>query len=193
MQRRSFAERVTHRLRRIRTGAIALIVLGGSMSSANAGEGDARVYLTKNEFLTKVFGEPPAPITVWLDNSARERARRISGEKPGFRKRYWQSGDTMVWIVDVIGKSHPITVGIVTGPDGIREMEVLIYRESRGWEVREDFFIRQFAGASLYGEDLNKHIDGITGATLSVRAMERAARLALWSRQYVLNSGSDGS
>ena len=28
--------------------------------------------------------------------------------------------------------------------------------------------------------DLSGHIDGITGATLSVRAVDRVARLALW-------------
>ena len=42
-------------------------------------------------------------------------------------------------------------------------------------------FLAAIAGLSLAGDGyLSKHIDGITGATLSVRAAERMARLALW-------------
>jgi len=59
-------------------------------------------------------------------------------------------------------------------------MQVLAYRESRGGEVQQDFFTKQFKEARLTENDkLNKKIDGITGATLSVWALQKMARLAL--------------
>jgi hypothetical protein len=58
---------------------------------------------------------------------------------------------------------------------------VLVYRESRGQEVRQSSFLKQFKSARLAkGDQLDRDIDGIVGATLSVGAMERMARLALF-------------
>jgi hypothetical protein len=47
--------------------------------------------------------------------------------------------------------------------------------------VRDPAFLRQFAGAGLAeGDRLDRGVDGISGATLSVHAMERMSRLALY-------------
>ncbi len=63
----------------------------------------------------------------------------------------------------------------------IERVEVLAFRESRGWEIRYPFFTSQFSGLTLAPDGyLSQSVDGITGATLSVRAVERVARLALW-------------
>jgi hypothetical protein len=63
---------------------------------------------------------------------------------------------------------------------------VLAFRESRGWEIRYPFFTDQFSGLTLAPDGyLSKPIDGITGATLSVRAVERVTRLALWLNAQV--------
>jgi hypothetical protein len=60
-------------------------------------------------------------------------------------------------------------------------VRVLVYRESRGQEVRQSAFLKQFKEAKLaQGDRLDRQIDGIAGATLSVGAMERMARLALF-------------
>jgi Na+-translocating ferredoxin:NAD+ oxidoreductase RnfG subunit len=59
-------------------------------------------------------------------------------------------------------------------------VKVLAYRESRGWEVKHPAFTQQFVEASLVENKLDKHIDGITGATLSVRAMTKVVTLALY-------------
>ena len=54
----------------------------------------------------------------------------------------------------------------------ILQLSILAYRESRGGEVRHANFLKQYQGASLQqDEQLNKTIDGISGATLSVRAV----------------------
>ena len=65
-------------------------------------------------------------------------------------------------------------------------MSVLQFRESRGWEIRYPFFTQQFDGVRLDKNDkLNERIDGITGATLSVRAATRSANLALVLSEYI--------
>lgn len=65
--------------------------------------------------------------------------------------------------------------------DVVEEMRVLIYRESRGDEVRHPFFIDQFKGATLQNNhELDRHIDGVSGTTLSVHALTKLARLPLF-------------
>jgi len=47
--------------------------------------------------------------------------------------------------------------------------------------VRHEFFTKQFNFAKLTNDNrLTHHIDGITGATLSVRALTKTARLSVW-------------
>ncbi len=60
-------------------------------------------------------------------------------------------------------------------------IKVLVFRESRGEEIRHPFFTDQFKDARLdHKGNLDRTIDGISGATLSVRAMKKLARLALY-------------
>lgn len=143
-------------------------------------------YLSVPDFLASQFDSVPAPAVLWLNEEQRQAAREVSDEDPGFRQRYWRDGDRIAWVFNVIGRDHPITVGILVDGEGVQDMKVLVYRESRGWEVKYDFFTRQFDGAVLEDQRLDRQIDNITGATLSVRAMKRAARLALWGYQQVL-------
>lgn len=156
------------------------LLLWLATAPAWAAEGDPDVYLTVDAFLDSQFDRAPEQKMLWLDEAARAAARAVSGEDPGFRRRYWHDGARTAWVLDVIGRDHPITVGVTVEYDRIVSMHVLVYRESRGWEVRHDFFTRQFEGAVLEQQRLDRRIDGITGATLSVDAMRRAARLALW-------------
>ena len=71
----------------------------------------------------------------------------------------------------------------------IKLVRILEFRESRGWEVRYPFFTEQFAGVNLTPEyQLGKRIDGVTGATLSVRAVKKIAALALYLHSQVLEN-----
>jgi len=143
----------------------------------------ADVYQSPDAFLTEAFaGQPPAPKMLWLTDAMQQGAARILGHKyPAMRLRYWEHGKRSAWILEEIGKEEPITAGIVVDAGRIERMRVLIYRESRGGEVRYPFFTRQFEGVELKPDmRLDRHIDSISGATLSVRALERLARLALY-------------
>lgn len=66
---------------------------------------------------------------------------------------------------------------------------MLIYRESGGWEVRYPVFTDQFRQASLTENGkLDVTIDGMFGATLSVNALTRLARVALYLDSQVSDS-----
>jgi len=142
----------------------------------------AEVYLPPEQFLAETFdGKVPKPEAVWIKGETREAVEKILGHRAGMlRVRYWMQGTRTAWILEEIGKTEPITTGIVVDRGAIAQIVVLAYRESRGWEVRYPFFTDQFKGAELAaGDELDRTIDGISGATLSVRALTRLARVAL--------------
>ena len=139
-------------------------------------------YQTPQAFLEEVFGQPlPAVKTVWLSGELKQRVESILGHNyPALRLRYWMQGSRSAWILEEIGKEKPISVGLVIEGETIERVKVLAFRESRGWEIKYPFFTDQFHGVALTnGQQLSKPIDGITGATLSVRAVTRLARMAL--------------
>ncbi|WP_335912401.1 MULTISPECIES: FMN-binding protein [Shewanella] len=144
------------------------------------------VYQSPADFVTQALGNQgkgQAKAKVfWFSAEQRQVIEEIlTHDFRPLRTRYWQQGDDTVWILEEIGKEAPITVGIQVRHGQIYRTKVLIYRESRGDEVRHDFFTNQFKSATLTKDkQLDKHIDGITGATLSVRALTKLARIALY-------------
>jgi len=151
--------------------AVALVATGAR----------GEVYQEPAAFITEVFGSLPAPKVLWLTKDLQAQAAAILGHPPSqLRQRYWSEGGKSVWILEETGKEEPITAGFVIANGRIDHVRVLVYRESRGQEVRQAGFLKQFNDAKLAGNRLDRDIDGIVGATLSVGAMERMARLALF-------------
>jgi hypothetical protein len=143
----------------------------------------AATYQAPEEYLNESFsGKTPEPAVVWLSGERRTAVEHILGHRyPTLRVRYWRTGQRSAWILEEVGKEQPITVGIIVDDGHIERIKVLIFRESRGWEIRHPFFTDQFKAAKLNPDrELDRHIDGISGATLSVRAMQKLARLALY-------------
>ena len=143
----------------------------------------AEDYLGRDDFLKLVFGDgQPVQHTLWLSAEKKAAAKAAVGWAPAaLRLRYWQAGTRTAWIIEDIGKEKPITLGVAIAGQHIERVEVLAFRESRGWEIRYPFFTGQFNGLGLAADGyLSGPVDGITGATLSVRAVDRMARLALW-------------
>jgi hypothetical protein len=134
-----------------------------------------------DRFLGETLGKPPAAEMLWIVGDLQPAVRAIlEHDYPAARVRYWRSGTRTVWVLDEIGKEMPITVGIAIADGAVERVKVLVYRESRGWEVKSPAFTAQFSGAKLTeGQRLGRHIDSISGATLSVRALNRLTRLAL--------------
>lgn len=144
-----------------------------------------RVYQSPENFIAEVFKANPPPKLVWLTKDAQAIVSDILGHAPRqLRQRYWGDGTRTLWILEEIGKEELITAGFVVHQGRIEQAKVLAYRESRGMEVRYPAFLKQFNGVKLnQDQQLDKTIDGISGATLSVYAMQRMARTALYLDQ----------
>ena len=144
--------------------------------------------ITMESYGTRYFsGENNSWQTLWINKEQREQIEKILNHSfSQIRVRYWGEGSRTGWIFEEIGKELPITVGVIVEDEKIMDLTVLEYRESRGGEVVYPFFTGQFNAASLTrGKSLglDKSIDGITGATLSVRALKKIATLALYCHQ----------
>ena len=142
------------------------------------------VYQTQEDFLAEVFAkDAPKPQVLWPDKSLNKKIVEILGHKyKSLRIRYWKKENRTAWVLEEIRKEKLITTGFVIKDQKIERVRVLIFRESRGWEVRHTFFTEQFDNASLKKNqdmELDRNIDNISGATLSVRAVTKLARLAL--------------
>jgi hypothetical protein len=164
----------------VRAARRSLAVLTLSLGAAAAVHGE--VYQEPGAFVAEVFGSTPAPKVLWLTKEIQAQAAAILGHPPAqLRQRYWNEGRKSVWILEETGKEELITAGFVVVDGRIDHVRVLVYRESRGQEVRQASFLKQFKDAKLVQNNrLDRDVDGIVGATLSVGAMERMARLALY-------------
>jgi hypothetical protein len=175
--------------RRVTLLAVLWAVIGRPVCAAGGG-GE---YIAPDAFVRQAFGgKPPLPALLWPSPALQHRMRAVLGHPyKALRIRYWRSGLRTAWVLDEVGKDEEITLGFVLEGEGaaaaIAYTDVLVFRESRGWEIRFPGFTKQFRGRRLAeGDTLDQPIDGITGATLSVGAYRRLARLALLLHREVM-------
>jgi H+/Na+-translocating ferredoxin:NAD+ oxidoreductase subunit G len=147
---------------------------------------DLQVYLTKKEALEIAFPGADAidKERKWLTDEQKTAIAKLSlleisenrfnfyvGKKDGKPMGY-------MLIDHIVGKSFPITFMTVLNVDGtVRDVEILVYREPRGWEVRFPSFMSQFFGMNADSDF--RDINSITGATLSVRAITKGVKKAV--------------
>ena len=153
----------------------------------------SKTYQTTPDFLSENFNSSILEAkSLWLTPELKKQSSEILGRNVrGMRIRYYQEGETTAWILEEIGKEKPITIGILVNGTlenfHIQHVKVLAFRETRGWEVRYPSFTNQYKNVKITSDyKLDQYIDGITGATLSVRALNKTARLALFYHQQVL-------
>lgn len=144
------------------------------------------VYQTDEAFLVEAFNDDvPKSQVVWVKGDLRKSISDILGHRyAGLRIRYWHKDGRNAWILEEIGKEQPITFGIITARNKVEKVKVLAFRESRGGEIRYPAFTQQFDDAQLSDNNLDRHIDGISGATMSVRAMTAIVTLALYLDKF---------
>ena len=82
---------------------------------------------------------------------------------------------------NVTGKDQPITFLVaVDSGNVLKDVDVLVYRESYGGEVAYDAWRRQFRGKSASDPlQVGRDIRTISGATISVNAVTLGVRRAL--------------
>jgi len=168
----------------------------------------AKIHMSKQEFLNLISAQDVSfrasdfrTKTLWLDKNTQKEIKNILNHKyPKLRLRYETSqkitqntgtdsplNHTTVWFLDEIGKERPISFAVAVKNNRIRAIRVLEFRESRGYEIKLPAFAQQFKqiGVDQNGR-LDHNIDGITGATMSVRAMKKISRVALMLHKKVL-------
>lgn len=140
------------------------------------------VYQTDQNFLAEAFSNNvPKSQVIWMKGEVRQSVADILGHSfVGLRIRYWREGQRSAWILEEIGKTEPITFGLVISNNKLEKVKVLEFRESRGSEIRYPAFTQQFHEARVTNNKLDRHIDGISGATYSVKAMTVVVKLALY-------------
>ncbi len=155
---------------------IALLLSGGSAFSAD------RVYQKPTDFIRESLGQIPATKAIALSSSQQKVVRAILGKRYKTSSiRHWTVGKKTAFILEEIGKVEYITTGYVVSGGKISSVKVLVYRETHGWEVARPAFTKQYKGVQLKGgNQLNRQVKNIAGATLSVRSLTKLARLALY-------------
>jgi Na+-translocating ferredoxin:NAD+ oxidoreductase RnfG subunit len=172
---------------------LMIFMFGSTLLSAAEDERREDVYLTKKEGFALAFpgADQIKKEKQWLTDAQREAIGKILGEEYQERRVTYYFGlnkegrpiGTMV-IGNEIGRSYPITFMVVINLDGtVRDVEVMVYREPHGWEIRFESFLSQFFGRNA-GDPFND-INTISGATLSVRSMTRGVKKAVAEYQVI--------
>jgi hypothetical protein len=89
--------------------------------------------------------------------------------------------DGYALVQNTIGKHKPMTYMVGIDSRGqISDVELLIFRESRGSEIRQKRFNAQYEGKTVNDPvRINKDIINISGATMSVRSMSAGIKRGL--------------
>lgn len=175
-----------------RTGVSFLVAIFVSQAFVHPASAKPSLYLSDSEFVEAAFAEDtPTASSLIVASDLREQIESILDHRfSRLRLKYWRHEDKTGWILDEIGKTEPITIGVSVDQGRVGIVRILEYRESRGAEVRFPYFTDQFLGAEFEdGTGLDRRIDGITGATLSVEAVQKVVRVALLLDDHV-RSGS---
>lgn len=140
-------------------------------------------------FLNQVFQDDvPKPQRLWVKGEIKQNLSQILDRpEKKLNYRYWQAQGRTVWLLDELGKERDITTAVVIKNNQVYQVKVVVYRESRGGEVQVPWFTEQFVGANQQ-QNWQKHIDSISGATLSVNALKKQTEVALYLNSVLAES-----
>ena len=148
----------------------------------------AEVYLTEEEALKLMF---PKSERIRKDLLRVSEKKAVIEERIGwkfpendFEVFIGETGtqiDGYALIQNTIGKHKPMTYMVGVDSTGhVLNVELLVFRESRGSEVRTKRFNVQYEGKTVLDPvRINKDIINISGATMSVRSMSAGIKRAL--------------
>jgi len=145
-------------------------------------------YYTPRALLADFFpkSEKVTFRTFTLDSSLKTRLAQRLGYTPA-KDRYNifvattnSHVDGYAIIDEELGLHQPITFATRLSPRGaIERLEIMVYREPRGDEVRDQRFRRQFEGKTAQDPmRVSRDIDAVSGATVSSASMAVGARRA---------------
>jgi Na+-transporting NADH:ubiquinone oxidoreductase subunit NqrC len=150
-----------------------LAVAAGASSSAFATQ-----YLTVEQAQQAMFPDASSfkDASLQLSGEQIKQVEKLSGlpvRSVGWRVFAAYKGDAQLGYVildDVVGKFELISYAVAVNPDAsIKQIEILAYRESHGFEIKSPAWRKQFVGksAGAGGLSIGDGIASISGATLS--------------------------
>jgi hypothetical protein len=149
----------------------------------------AEVYLREEEGLKIMFpkSERVRKETIKLSSDKKSLIEERIGWKfpeEAFEVYIGETGtqiDGYAVVQNTIGKHKPMTYMVGVDNKGfISDIELLVFREARGSEVRQKRFNAQYEGKSVLDPvRINKDIINISGATMSVRSMSAGIKRVL--------------
>ena len=150
-------------------------------------------YMTVEQAQAEMF--PGAQLTRAFVTLTKEQASAIE-KKTGVNVRkaevqVWKSADGGHFIVDeAIGKHELFTIALGLNADSsVKRIEILDYKESYGYEVRNEAWRKQFTGkTSTASLKLGDDIKNISGATLSCRHVTETVKRLLATYDIALKS-----
>ena len=178
-------------LRRISKLALlmAFVIAPSVIAQGPDGPEAITVYLTNEQALDKAF---PKADTLWNEAwTPTQQERRQIERRLGWRleeesfiiyhasKNGQHQGYAI--ITNQIGLYKPITFLVKVKPDlKVGGVWIMVYRESRGGQVKRQRFLTQYKNKKSTSHiRLNRDIVGISGATLSVRALNAGVKRVL--------------
>ena len=182
--------------------ALCLIVLSALPAQAErVWDSELKRFLTEQEMsMAEVFMTEGEGIKIMFPKSERVRKDliRLNSEKKSqieerigwkfpeeeFEVYVGETGtrvDGYAVVQNTIDKHKPMTYMVgVDGQGSISDIELLIFREARGSEVRQKRFNSQYEGKTVLDPvRINKDIINISGATMSVRSMSAGIKRVL--------------
>lgn len=165
----------------------------------------AEVFLTEDDALKLMFptSERIRKDSIHLTPEKKNQIEERIGWKfpeEGFEVFIGETGtkiDGYAMIQNTIGKHKPMTYMVGVDPTGAcTNVELLVFREARGSEVRTKRFNAQYEGKTVSDPiRINRDIINISGATMSVRSFSAGVKrvLVLIDEYYLkpIGLGSD--
>jgi hypothetical protein len=150
------------------TGSIALAAITVSVPA------EATVYFTVEQVQHALFpGATMTAMPVHLTDAQMTAIEKRSGVNVrNAEQQVWRvDGGGFLIVDEVVGKHEFITYALALDANGaVKGLEVMDYRESYGYEIRDPDWRTQFTGKTVSAPlKLDKDIRNIGGATLSSR------------------------
>ena len=169
-----------------------------AVMAVSAVPASGEVYLNEAQALAIVLGERAVvrKEQKTLDDALRTKLERSSNLRfPESSYTFFiaaRDGQAEKYAIQMneIGKTEPITFMVGMSPEGkVTDVVIMVFRENRGWEVKEKRFLNQFRGKTLHNSiRVDEDIINYTGATLSSKAVARGVKRAL----FLLNTFYSG-
>ena len=170
---------------------VLIVTVACALLAAFAGRAAAQEQLlTREQALREIFPEGTRTVDETRVLAAAQRGRlehelgrRIDDDEIVVTRVFDAAGTVRGFAVvtEEIGKYRPITFMVGVTPElAVRDVAVLVYRESRGGDVKRRRFLNQYRGKTIRDPiDVNRDIINISGATISVRSINAGVKRVL--------------